>query len=53
MKPGLPDVEIDTKIFRPASFIETSIDNLSQALLLGCVLVIVVFGAFYSNGAPR
>ena len=28
MKPGLPDVEIDTKIFRPATFIEDSIKNL-------------------------
>src|SRR5258705_4826061 len=39
MKPGLPGVEIDTTIFRPATFVEDSIDNLSQALLLGCVLV--------------
>ncbi len=46
MKPGLPDVEIDTRIFRPASFIEVSVDNLSHALLLGCVLVVLVIGAF-------
>ncbi len=39
MKPGLPGVEIDTTIFRPATFVEDSIDNLSLALLLGCVLV--------------
>ncbi len=46
MKPGLPGVEIDTKIFRPATFIEDSINNLSNALLLGCVLVILVMIAF-------
>ncbi len=46
MKPGLPDVEIDTKIFRPATYIEDSIHNLSQALLLGCVLVVLVMIAF-------
>ena len=46
MKPGLPDVEIDTKIFRPATFIEDSIKNLSHALLIGCVLVILVMIAF-------
>src|SRR5215213_573196 len=46
MKPGLPDVAIDTQIFRPASFIEVSIDNLSHALLLGCGLVVIVIGAF-------
>lgn len=46
MKPGLPDVEIDTKIFRPATFIEDSIHNLSTALLMGCLLVVVVMIAF-------
>ena len=40
--PGLPGIEIDTTIFRPATFIETSIDNLGQALLLGCLLVMLV-----------
>ncbi|MCP1767286.1 efflux RND transporter permease subunit [Bradyrhizobium japonicum] len=46
MKPGLPGVEIDTTIFRPATFVEDSIDNLSRALLLSCLLVtgiIVIF----------
>ena len=39
MKPSLPGVEIDTTIFRPATFVEDLIDNLSRALLLGCLLV--------------
>ena len=46
MKPGLPDVNIDTHIFRPASYIEDSINNLSNALLIGCVLVVLVLIAF-------
>ena len=46
MKPGLPGVEIDTQIFRPATFIETSISNLADALILGCVFVILVLVAF-------
>ena len=46
MKPGLPGVEIDAHIFRPATFIEQAIDNLSWALLSGCILVIVVLIAF-------
>ena len=37
--PGLPGIEIDSTIFRPATFIELSIDNLTHALLIGCVLV--------------
>jgi CzcA family heavy metal efflux pump len=46
MKPGLPGVEVDTTIFRPATFVEDSIDNLSWALLLGCVLVVGIIFIF-------
>src|ERR671916_3392951 len=46
MRPGLPGMEIDTTIFRPATFIELAIANLTTALLLGVVLVIVVLAAF-------
>ena len=46
MRPGLDGIEIDTSIFRPASFIEISIDNLSRAMQLGSVMVILVLIAF-------
>ena len=46
MAPGLTGIEIDTKLFRPATFIEESLSNLSLALLLGTVLVIMVLGLF-------
>jgi CzcA family heavy metal efflux pump len=46
MKPGLPGIEIDATIFRPATFIELSIDNLVIALAIGAILVILVLGAF-------
>jgi CzcA family heavy metal efflux pump len=42
MRPGLPGMEIDTTIFRPATFVETAIDNLSRALLIGSLLVILI-----------
>ena len=42
MKPGLPGIDIDTTIFRPATFIEQSIENLTESLLIGAVLVVVV-----------
>lgn len=42
MKPGLPDIAIDSTIFRPATFIENAIHNLSTTLLIGCGLVILV-----------
>jgi CzcA family heavy metal efflux pump len=46
MEPGLSGIAIDTEIFRPATFIEESLNNLSRALLLGCILVVLVLGAF-------
>ncbi|OLC62075.1 MAG: acriflavin resistance protein [Candidatus Rokubacteria bacterium 13_1_20CM_4_68_9] len=46
LKPGLQGVQIDAQIFRPATFIEMALHNLTAALLIGCVLVIVVLGAF-------
>jgi CzcA family heavy metal efflux pump len=46
MRPGLPDVDIDTTIFRPATYIETSINKLTVSLTIGCVLLIVVLFAF-------
>jgi CzcA family heavy metal efflux pump len=46
MRPGLPGIQFDTNIFRPASFIEMAIDNLSRSLLLSCLLVMLVLGAF-------
>ena len=41
-----PGIDIDTTIFRPATFIEQSIDNLTRALLIGVVLVILIIVAF-------
>ncbi len=46
LRPGLPGVDIDSQIFRPATFIQMSIDNLTKALLLGCLLVVLILGAF-------
>ncbi|MEY2477803.1 MAG: hypothetical protein QOG87_3118 [Actinomycetota bacterium] len=46
MEPGLPGMEIDTSIFRPATFVELSLDNLTEALLLGSLLVVLVLALF-------
>ncbi len=46
MRPGLPGISIDSRIFRPATFIDTSIGNLDRALLVGTLLVILILGAF-------
>jgi len=46
LRPGLPGIEIDSTIFRPATFIETSMHNLTLTLIVGSILVILILGAF-------
>ncbi len=46
LRPALPGVHVDPTIFRPASFIERAVGNLGAALRFGCLLVIVILGAF-------
>ncbi len=46
LRPGLTGVDVDTTIFRPATFIERAIDNLSHALVVGCALVAVILIVF-------
>jgi CzcA family heavy metal efflux pump len=49
LKPALAEVAIDPAIFRPATFIEMSLQNLSRALLVGCALVILVLLVFLAD----
>ncbi|UCC50878.1 MAG: efflux RND transporter permease subunit [Anaerolineaceae bacterium] len=46
MAPGLPGVDFDTTIFRPATFVELSIENLTRSLLIGAILVVVILLLF-------
>lgn len=46
VKPALPGVEIDASIFRPASFVERSVGNLEEAMLVGVALVVAVLALF-------
>lgn len=46
LKPGLAGVEIDSTIFRPATFIERSLDNLARTLVIGCGLVALILMLF-------
>jgi CzcA family heavy metal efflux pump len=52
LRPGLAGIEIDSKIFRPATYIELSIHNLDKALLISCVLVVVVLAFFLFDWRP-
>ena len=44
MQPGLAGVTFDTTIYRPATYIEESIDNITLALIIGGVLLAVGIG---------
>ena len=46
LKAGLPGIDIDAEIFRPATFIEQSIDNLTTAMIIGIALVMLIIFAF-------
>jgi CzcA family heavy metal efflux pump len=46
LRPGLPGIAVDHTIFRPATFIEDSIDNLSRAMWIGAIMMILMLGAF-------
>ena len=46
LKPGLGGVELDPTIFRPATFIERSLANLTEAMWIGCALVVAILVSF-------
>jgi CzcA family heavy metal efflux pump len=45
MKPGLKDIEFDTGVFRPATYIEKSIDNITTMLIVSSILGVLLLGA--------
>ncbi len=49
LQPGLQGMKIDTNIFRPADYIETTSGNLGILSLVGLALVALVLIAFYFN----
>lgn len=46
MQAGLPGVEIDSKVFRLGSFIDRAVNNLTIALIISAILVLLVIAAF-------
>lgn len=49
MKTLPPDVVLDTRIFRQADFIETSVNNIQKALIEGGVFVIIILFLFLGS----
>jgi CzcA family heavy metal efflux pump len=46
LRPGLPGLEMDPTIFRPATFIEMALSNLTFSLIIGSLLLVLVLVAF-------
>jgi CzcA family heavy metal efflux pump len=46
LKPGLGGMSPDTSVFRPATFIQSAIDNLTLALAIAGVFVALIIAAF-------
>jgi CzcA family heavy metal efflux pump len=46
MTPGLQGLDIDTTIFRPATFVEVALENLTESLMIGAGLVVIVLLLF-------
>ena len=46
---GLPDLEMDTSLFRPATFLEQMASNLSTIMLIGGIFLAIAFFAFMFN----
>jgi CzcA family heavy metal efflux pump len=46
LQPGLPGIRFDTKVFQQADFVKLAISNLTQSLVLGFILVVVILVLF-------
>jgi CzcA family heavy metal efflux pump len=46
LQPGLPGIKFDTKVFQQANFVKLAIANLTQALVIGFILVVVILVLF-------
>jgi CzcA family heavy metal efflux pump len=46
LQPGLPGITFDTKVFQQANFVKLAIANLTQALVIGFILVVVILALF-------
>jgi len=49
LRPGLAGIEMDPTLFRPATFLEIALRNLSTALIIGAVFMFIALFAFFFN----
>jgi CzcA family heavy metal efflux pump len=49
LRPALEGIDVDSTIFRAATFVEQSLGNLARAMAIGCALVLLVLLTFLSD----
>lgn len=49
LQPGLTGLEVDTNVFRPANYVEDSVDNLTRTIIISTILVVLALFAFFNN----
>ena len=49
LKPGLTGIDIDTTIYRPASFIERATRHLSTGVVIACALTVLALGVLLGS----
>jgi Cu/Ag efflux pump CusA len=47
LQPGLTDVTVNTKVFRPATFIQSALDNVAGLAIISLALVIAMLGLLF------
>src|SRR3990172_8538115 len=47
LSPGLSGIEIDPTIYRPATTIDSGIDDLTVAVVIGLILMVLLFSLFF------
>ena len=46
LKPGMPGINFDATLFRPTTYIEMALANLTQSLMIAALLIVLVLGVF-------
>lgn len=49
LKPGLSGINVDTSVYRPASFLESALQNLGTGFLIGLLLAALLLGLFFKS----
>ncbi|WP_258803927.1 efflux RND transporter permease subunit [Pseudarthrobacter sp. NS4] len=49
LKPGLSGINVDTSVYRPASFLESALQNLGTGFLVGLLLAALLLGLLFKS----